>query len=292
MGQPRRERDRLSTLPTALLLRVLWHLSLPDLVLGVKPVSRTLYLHAVNLARQQALPLWLEEVQQTAMTRTRAAGGGGAPLAMSASTGIPALVVQTLAAEHEQEGEALPPSYAQAEESAPTKSPLSSASMSRELAVFDLFTATLAVSLSRLAASTLLMTGEDDALRIPKDARQDLFGHLQPKARCEDLVIAEGIRRGWIVVAGVHDSAPGRFSTIAAEDIRVDLKLREARLLLPFRSGSDDRSRSARTWRSVVSVARDSGDDLETVARRLVRQGDRAGVVRVEEADGRRRYEL
>lgn len=135
------------------------------------------------------------------------------------------------------------------------------------------------------------MTGEDDALRIPKDARQDLFSHLQPKARCEDLVIAEGIRRGWIV-GGVHDSAVGRFTTIGAEDIRVDLKLREARLLLPFRSGSDDRSRLARTWRSVVSVARDSGDDLETVARRLVRQGHHAGVVRVEEADGRRRYEL
>ncbi|GAA5972374.1 hypothetical protein JCM8115_001314 [Rhodotorula mucilaginosa] len=289
MGPPRQERDRLSTLPTALLLRVLSHLSLPDLVLGVKPISRTLYLHAVNLARQQALPLWLEEVQQSAMTRTRA-GGGGAPLARSALTGIPALVLQTPAVQHEQDGDFPPPSYAQAEQSAPTKSPLSS-STSRELAIFDLFTATLAVSLSRLAASTLLMTGEDDALRIPKDARQDLFSHLQPKARCEDLVIAEGIRRGWIV-GGVHDSAVGRFTTIGAEDIRVDPKLREARLLLPFRSGSDDRSRLARTWRSVVSVARDSGDDLETVARRLVRQGDHAGVVRVEEADGRRRYEL
>ncbi|KWU42024.1 hypothetical protein RHOSPDRAFT_36437 [Rhodotorula sp. JG-1b] len=289
MGQPRRERDRLSTLPTALLLRILSNLSLPDLVLGVKPISRTLYLHAINLARQQALPLWLEEVQHSAMTRTRA-GGGGAPLATSALTGIPALVLQTPAAQHEQDGEVPPPSYGQAEEGAPTKSP-SSSSTSRELAVFDLFTATLAVSLSRLAASTLLMTGEDEALRIPKDARQDLFGHLQPKARCEDLVIAEGICKGWIV-AGVRDSAAGRFSTIVAEDVRVDLKLREARLLLPFRSGSDDRSRSARTWRSVVSIARDSGDDLETVARRLVRQGDRAGVVRVEEADGRRRYEL
>lgn len=290
MGQPDHVRDCLSTLPTALLLRVLSHLSLPDLVLGVRPVSRALYLHAVNLARQQALPLWLEEVQQAAMTRTRASTGGGAPLATSALTGIPALVVQTPAAQYGQDGDAPPPSYAQAE-SAPTKSPLSSSTTSRELAVFDLFTATLAVSLARLAASTLLMTGEDDALRIPKDARQDLFGHLQPKARCEDLVIAEGIRKGWIV-AGVHDSEAGRFSTIAAEDVRVDLKLREARLLLPFRSGSDDRSRSARTWKSVVSIARDSGDDLETVARRLVRQGDGAGVVRVEEADGRRRYEL
>lgn len=283
--------DRLSSLPTALLLRVLSHLSLPDLVLGVKPVSRALYLPAMNLARQQALPLWLEEVRQAAVARSRGGGSSGAPLRLddaSALSGIPALIALRTAAAPEQGDDTLP-SYSL---SAAPPSPLESASSLRELAVFDLFTATLAISLSRLAASTLLLTGEDDALRIPKDARQDLFGHLQPKARCEDLVMAEGRRRGWIVDVASTVADLGTYSTVAAEDVRVDVKLREARLLLPFRSGSDDRSRSARTWRSIVAVARGSGDALESVARRLVREGDRAGVVRIEQGDGARRYEL
>ncbi|GAA5864191.1 hypothetical protein JCM3774_001252 [Rhodotorula dairenensis] len=283
--------DRFSSLPTALLLRILSNLSLPDLVLGVKPVSRALYLFAVNLARQQALPLWLEEVQH-ARSRggSSGGGGGGAPLRLATAwTGIPALVAQRTAAADAHGHEDTLPSYSHA---AAAPSPLGSASAPRELAVFDLFTATLAISLSRLAASTLLLTGEDDALRIPKDARQDLFGHLQPKARCEDLAIAEGRRRGWIVDVAPDVDYSGRYSTIAADDVRVDLKLREARLLLPFRSGSDDRSRSARTWRSIVAVERGSGDELDSVARRLVREGDRAGVIRIEQGDGRRRYEL
>ncbi|GAA5983812.1 hypothetical protein JCM10908_005936 [Rhodotorula pacifica] len=284
--------DRLSSLPTALLLRILSHLSLPDLVLGVKPVSRSLYLHAINLARQQALPLWLEEVERTATMRS-AAGRGGAPPARGARTGIAALVVQATHGHNAEEDDGLP-SYTQAAPSRP--SPLASSNnASRELVVFDLFVATLAQSLSRLAASTLLLTGEDDALRIPNDARQDLFGHLQPNARLEDLVVAEGRRRGWIVEPEEQEEAgreEGTFSTVLASDIRIDLKLREARLLLPFRSGSDDRSSAARSWRCIASIARRPEDELEDVARRLVREGDYAGVVRIEEGKGLRRYEL
>lgn len=288
-------RDRLSTLPTPLLLRVLATLELPDLVFGVKPASRTLYLHATSLARERALPLWLEQVRQA-----RRSGAPPSATRVSVHVTRPSTV-------HDETVDALP-SYA-AVPQAPE--PPLAGRLSRELAVFDLFVATLARSLARLSASTLLLTGEDDALRIPGDARQDLFGHLQPKAFCEDCLIAEGRRSGWIVEApderggsssdlrltvatsrgASRAASAGRFATVREDDVRVDLKLREARLLLLVHTTSDARSGNAATWKGVATVSRRPEDGIESVARRLAREAGQAGVVRIENGTGGRWYE-
>ncbi|BGP55865.1 hypothetical protein JCM8202_002290 [Rhodotorula sphaerocarpa] len=281
--------DRLSTLPTGLLLRILAELALPDLVLGVKPTSRTLYLPATSLARQQGLPLWLDEV---ARTRRRS----GAPPGSTALGSLLAHAIQPTA--DDTAGDGLP-SYSQA-----TEPPTPFKGRSREMAVFDLFVATLARSLSRLAASMLLLTGEDDVLRIPGDARLDLFGHLQPKARCEDVVIEEGRRTGWIVEPDPSRSessnsarenstrrSAGRYPTVLADDIRVDLKLRDARLLLPLRAADQSRTASGAPWRGVASVQRRTEDSIEAVARTLAEEGSQARVVRVEDGNGGHWYE-
>jgi len=251
--QATRTPPKLDALPSHLLLRILAHLALPDLVLALRPASRTLYVHAMSLARMQALPLWHDEMRAAAAAR----GGGGAPL----GSGPPSTDPPTYTAP--------PPT------SAHPSSPLTA--RTRELAVLDQFLVALSSSLARLGASALLFTSEDDALRlVPGEKRADLWNLLQPRARCEDLLAASlAAARASSAAAG---GAVGRdeAGAVRGEDVRVELKAREARALLPFRSAAGGRE----TWKGVASVARDSREPLEAVAERLSYELQRAAVQR------------
>lgn len=258
--QATRTPPKLDALPSHLLLRILAHLALPDLVLALRPASRTLYVHAMSLARMQALPLWHGELRAAAVAR----GGGGAPL----GSGPPSTDPLGAAA-------AAPTYTAPTPTSAHPSSPLTA--RTRELAVLDQFLVALSSSLARLGASALLFTSEDDALRlVPGEKRADLWNLLQPRARCEDLLAASlAAARASSAAAG---GAVGRdeAGAVRGEDVRVELKAREARALLPFRSAAGGRE----TWKGVASVARDSREPLEAVAERLSYELQRAAVQR------------
>ncbi|GAA5935870.1 hypothetical protein JCM3775_007351 [Rhodotorula graminis] len=264
---PARTPPKLDALPSHLLLRILAHLSLPDLVLALRPASRALYVHAMSLARMQGLPLWHDEVRAAAAQRAQ----GGAPLGSSDPLG---------AALQDPGADAAPsPAYTTAATATPTSSSSPLSTRSRELAVLDLFLVALSTSLARLGASSLLFTSEDDALRlVPGEKRADLWNLLQPRARCEDLLAASlaaaaAARAG----AGRGGQGAGRDAAgaVRGEDVRVELRAREARVLLPFRSGG-----GRETWKGVASVARDSSEPVEALVERLSYELERAAVQR------------
>ncbi|GAA5843591.1 hypothetical protein JCM9279_000801 [Rhodotorula babjevae] len=267
--QAARTSPKLDALPSHLLLRILAHLALPDLVLALRPACRALYVHAMSLARMQGLPLWHDEVRAAAAAR----GGGGAPHGSSSPSTDP-------------RGTAASPGYtapASPPPGASTPSPL--AARSRELAVLDQFLVALSTSLARLGASSLLFTSEDDALRlVPGEKRADLWNLLQPRARCEDLVAASLAAAAAARAGAAAGAAGSAADTVRGEDVRVELKAREARALLPFRSAAGGRE----TWKGVASVARAPNEALEAVAERLSYELQRAAVQR--RADGRSRW--
>ncbi|BGP25100.1 hypothetical protein JCM10295v2_004020 [Rhodotorula toruloides] len=271
-------RSRLESLPSHLLLRILSHLSLADLIFALRPASTTLFLHATSLAREQAYGLWVEEVKRAASNRRAAPPLSTDPLGRADEE-----------AGHGEDGQAAPPTYDRDPADGVTGATLSS--RIRELAVFDLFIVVLARSSYKLSASTLLFTNEDDALRIPSDVRQDLFGMMQPRARVEDLLIQLGRSRGWIVQGGSEAqsgkaSQAERLSGIVADDLRIDLKLRDVRMLLPCRG-----SGRGLVWRPIFGINRSEGDTLETLARCLALGMQMARVTRREDAVGLRWYE-
>ncbi|BGP02469.1 hypothetical protein RTBOTA2_003828 [Rhodotorula toruloides] len=270
-------RSLLESLPSHLLLRILSDLPLSDLIFGLRPASRTLFLHATSLAREQVYGIWVEEVQRAAMSRRGAPPASTDPLGRADE-----------AAGHIEDVETAPPTYEPDPGPSGTNSIFSS--RTRELAIFDLFIVVLARSSYKLSASTLLFTNEDDALRIPSDVRQDLFGMMQPRARVEDLLVQLGRGRGWIVQphfgAQAGKASEARLSGIVADDLRVDLKLREVRMLLPCRG-----SGRSLVWRPVFGSNRSEGDTLETLARRLALGMQSVRVTRREDATGLRWYE-
>ncbi|KAJ8294366.1 hypothetical protein OF846_002895 [Rhodotorula toruloides] len=271
-------RSLLESLPSNLLLRILSDLSLSDLIFALRPASWTLFLHATSLAREQAYGIWVEEVQRMASSRRGAPPPSTDPLERAEE-----------GAGHAEDSHAVPPSYDPDPGQSGTDTLLSS--RTRELAVFDLFIVALARSSYKLSASTLLFTNEDDALRIPSDVRQDLFGMMQPRARVEDLLIQLGRRRGWIVQASAgaqsdKTSEAARLSGIVADDLRVDLKLREVRMLLPCRG-----SGRGLVWRPVFGTNRSEGDTLETLARCLALGMQGVRVTRHEDATKLRWYQ-
>ncbi|BGP32562.1 hypothetical protein JCM10296v2_004343 [Rhodotorula toruloides] len=154
-------RSILESLPSHLLLRILSGLSLSDLIFALRPASRTLFLHATSLAREQAYGIWVEEVQRMASSRRGAPPPSTDPLGRADEAGG-----------HAGDVETAPPTYEPDPGSGDTGTLFSS--RTRELAIFDLFIVALARSSYKLSASTLLFTNEDDALRIPSDVRQDL----------------------------------------------------------------------------------------------------------------------
>ncbi|GAA6048618.1 hypothetical protein JCM3770_002059 [Rhodotorula araucariae] len=239
--------SRLECLPSHLLLRILGLVPLQDLLLAVRPASRTLFLHAMSIARAHVLPLWTDEVRSAARTRRGPAPSTdplGAGACLSAG------------------GDTLP-RYA-ARDSAAT-SPLGL--RTRELALLDQFAVSLAHSLAQLGTSSLLFTSGDDALRLlPREQRAALCGWMQLRARCEDLLVEELQRHPG---ASLHQ--------VDGADVRVELTRQQARVLLPVWSVSGG---TRVTWRGVVSLARDAEESLEALAGRLARELQREGLRR------------
>ncbi|GAA5862957.1 hypothetical protein JCM8547_003633 [Rhodosporidiobolus lusitaniae] len=256
----------LESLPTHLLLSILSLVPLPTLIFGVKPTSRTLYLLVCSLAREWALPLWEDEVRRAAASRGQALSTD--PLGVGGLAGGSTGDVLPLYDSH---------SARTAVDRLPTRS--------RELAVLDSFVVALARSSALLEASSLFSASNDSSALSAvwaggagggesSSPRSDLFGLMQPRARMEDLVIAEGGRRGLIEVEGVQGGqlveetraiGGGKPATVRAEDVRVELKPRQATLLLPFRSAS-----GRVIWKAAVELPRRAEDSLETVTGHLV----------------------
>ncbi|GAA5862923.1 hypothetical protein JCM8547_003622 [Rhodosporidiobolus lusitaniae] len=254
----------LESLPTHLLLSILSLVPLPTLIFDVKPTSRTLYLLVCSLAREWALPLWEDEVRRSAASRGQAPSTD--PLGVGGVAGGSA-------------GDTLPWNDSHSATTAVDRLP----TRSRELAVLDLFLVALARSSALLEASSLFSASNDSSALSAawtggagdsSSLRSDLFGLMQPKARVEDLVIVEGGRRGLIEVEGEHGGRReeekraagegGKPATVRAQDVRVELKPRQAALLLPFRSVS-----GRAVWKAVIEVPRRAEDPLETVAGHL-----------------------
>ncbi|GAA5967571.1 hypothetical protein JCM11641_005700 [Rhodosporidiobolus odoratus] len=250
--------SHLERLPMHLLLGILQHLSLPSLVFGVKATSIALHSAASSVVREWALPLWRVEVG-----RAKASRGGGAtstdPLGDQTDTGStspssPAgcgTIVDSTAAETNH----LPP-------------------RSRELAIFDLFIVSLARSSALLDASTLFSSANDSSALSAAwsgdtgSVRQDLFGLMQPRARCEDLVVREGRLRGLISLGEKREGKAGEMEwRIRAQDVQVEIKPKEVKLLLPFESSSG-RAGSV-VYKAVLTARRWQEDCLEVLAHRV-----------------------
>ncbi|GAA5999748.1 hypothetical protein JCM10207_005890 [Rhodosporidiobolus poonsookiae] len=260
----------LESLPTHLLLTILRHLPLHDLAFALKPSSRTLNLAAVAVAREWALPLWLSEVEAAARAR-------GAPHTASSSP-------LSEASAFDAGGDTLP-TYTTPQPPAQAQPPGPLSPRSRELAILDLFVVSLART-SRLLAMSSLFSAENDSSALSASwatqlggggVRDDLFGLLQPRARTEDLAIAEGRRQGLVERDAAGRNGPGQPGGVPADprcvvralDVRIELKPRTAAFLLPFPSSSG-RVGSA-VWKPVVEVSRrPAADSPETVARWLI----------------------
>ncbi|GAA5939624.1 hypothetical protein JCM10213_009144 [Rhodosporidiobolus nylandii] len=265
--------SRLERLPIHLLRAVLSQLPLSTVIYGVKPASRTLYTAANSVAREWAYSVWLTEVEMAARGEEASTDPlGGMEDGEMQGGGL---------------GDTLP-AYG-----APSTAtfPLSLPPRSRELAVFDLFLVALAQSSALLEAS-MLFSAENDSSALSAawaggagSIRQDLFVLLQPRARVEDLVVAEARRQrlvGAPVEAGAStgesSSVGAAQQTVQADDIRVELKTKEAKLLLPSQSSSG-RTGSV-VWKAVVTAPRRREDSLEVLAKRLCNGWQRVALAR------------
>jgi hypothetical protein len=147
----------------------------------------------------------------------------------------------------------------------------------REEEVYDIWIASQARYERDRSASYLLLDGGeefDDGDEWTRSFERDLFGFLQPRARCEDLLIERGKRDRWIEDAGTD---PDRSTNVEErerrnpnglkvqeKDVKVELKLKSARLLLPVLG-----SASKPVWKPVVEVNRLPDGSLEEVAYHL-----------------------
>ncbi|GAA5820768.1 hypothetical protein JCM11251_003150 [Rhodosporidiobolus azoricus] len=278
----------LERLPPHLLHQILHHLPLPTLIFSLKPVSRTLYSHALAVARPWALPLWREEVERALV------GGSTDPIGEE----LPA----------DGRWRASAPSHdlpAYSATDAPTAPP-SLPPRTRELAVFDLFLVSLARSSALLSASSLFSASNDSSAlsasfsfsganeSSSSSVRSDLFRLLQPRARAEDLVVGLGRDRGLVErergrgegAGGAWEKRRVGLGEVAADDIRVELKIRQAALLLPVKNAN-----GRVVWKMVVETPRRVQDGLECVARWLVDGLERVPLRRREDGRGGRWYE-
>ncbi|BGP16726.1 hypothetical protein JCM10213v2_004728 [Rhodosporidiobolus nylandii] len=256
--------SRLERLPIHLLRAVLSQLPLSTVIYGVKPASRTLYTAANSVAREWAYSVWLTEVEMAARGEEASTDPlGGMEDGEMQGGGL---------------GDTLP-AYG-----APSTAtfPLSLPPRSRELAVFDLFLVALAQSSALLEAS-MLFSAENDSSALSAawaggagSIRQDLFVLLQPRARVEDLVVAEARQAG--ASTGESSSVGAAQQTVQADDIRVELKTKEAKLLLPSQSSSG-RTGSV-VWKAVVTAPRRREDSLEVLAKRLCNGWQRVALAR------------
>ncbi|GAA6020860.1 hypothetical protein JCM11491_000007 [Sporobolomyces phaffii] len=260
-------------LPIHLLLDVLSHLSLATLVFTVKPTCTTLYLSvcAVTRARTTVRTKWANGIARNATGGTRRPSTTGI---LNASTRSSSRNVDNV-------------------EAARHRATLSS-SRTREERVFDRYIAALARYERDKAESFFLLEGgedvdDDDAgdgdAELKRSFERDLFGLSQPQARCEDLLIERGLTAGWIESqnedllddSGSHrDRARDR---IREDDVRIELKLKTARLLLPVLGFSEKP-----VWKAFVEVNRLADETLEEVAYHLVAEARRKSRSRIDDS--------
>lgn len=142
----------------------------------------------------------------------------------------------------------------------------------RERKVFDLFiVATIVVRVRRGESELMLLADEDEERGMME---KDLVGVLWPRARVEDLVLLIGRGEGWISIAEEGDGDGYR-----EEDVTVELGMKTAKVMLPFRSQGGGGNV---VKKGVVELARSRDETLENLAQRLAREMKRVRVRVVE----------
>jgi len=152
----------------------------------------------------------------------------------------------------------------------------------REEGVYDSFVASLARLERDRYESVLLFDGGEDVEDVSNlSFERDLFRFSQPKARVEDLLIERGRGEGWIEPINFYgiDGKGSRTSSgkVRAEDVKIELKLRSAKLLLPVLG-----SGSKPLWKAIVEVNRGEEDALEVVAMRIASEFRRCALRRID----------
>ncbi|GAA5844019.1 hypothetical protein JCM3766R1_004048 [Sporobolomyces carnicolor] len=239
-------------LPVHLQLKILSHVSLSTLVFSVKPACRSLRLAACAVARSDA------SVRRTWEHGLRQFG-----TVANASTSISSV----------DSGRAHDPTYTTYGSSGQL------GPRTREEQVFDVYIAFRARLERDRSESVLLLEGGEEVdgadAEWTRSFERDVFGFMQPKARCEDLVIERGKRQGWIDPtapsnpekkfyqdAGEEEAA--KTWQVRVEDVKVELKLKSAKLLLPVLGPS-----GKPVWKCVVEVGRLHDGTLEEVSYHL-----------------------
>ncbi|GAA6060095.1 hypothetical protein JCM10212_003503 [Sporobolomyces blumeae] len=267
-------RSPLLRLPIHLLFQVLSHAPLPTLVFSLKPTCRTLYLAACAEARGRpgSRSGWASGVQRAAKTTRLARPSSG--------------ILQTHAAPSTSR-----PLQEQVERGR-ARSEKVTLARTREEEIYDLYIACLARTEQNRFESVLLVDEATGGGVFDDDSgeggiERDMFNLMQPRARCEDLVIETGRRQGWIERAtdGRIDVKSSTGATINAQDVKVELGFRSAKLLLPM-AGSSSTSRPV--WKAAVEVPRSSTDTIEVLAARIAEAVRSKAIRRVGEGD---RYE-
>ncbi|GAA5947943.1 hypothetical protein JCM3765_007039 [Sporobolomyces pararoseus] len=239
-------------LPLHLLLQVLSNASLPTLVFTLKPVCRTLHLVASAVTRSRP------SLQKKWETRLRAIHGPTASTGFLASNSV------------------TNPGNDMSEEVGKRM-----VRRTREEEIYDIWIAALARYHQRRNESYLLLNGGeevnvDDEEEWSKSFEGDLLGFMQRKARCEDLVIEQGRKAGWIEddIVGLEDGKrvrkeleAGTGTRVRQGDVRVEISLKAGKLLLPV-VGTGLRP----VWKVATEVQRLPDGSLEELAHRLSKE--------------------
>ncbi|GAA5920513.1 hypothetical protein JCM1841_003456 [Sporobolomyces salmonicolor] len=289
-------------LPLDLLLSILSRLGLPALVFSVKPACRMLRLAASVVARRRedVRSGWAAGLRRAATAQNRRATTTGVAVWPRATGGEPSYERPAAACA------GAPPAWERRR-----ADPLRVV-RTREEAVLDTYVAGLARVALRSEESSLLVPAADACEHeygtgpaSDPTLERDVFAFLQPKARCEDLVIDRGRTDRVVVDAGVVEgratgprssSGCGRIgggpveAVVRAANVRVELKPRSARLLLPLRSSRS--TTGTVVWKGVAQVQRGEADGLEETAAALSAELRGVRLRRREDEEGRSWYEL
>lgn len=144
----------------------------------------------------------------------------------------------------------------------------------RETRVLDLFIAAAVRTQMEKYDSELFMSSEGyagissdfggESTAGEGDTTTDLFALHQPRARLEDLVLAEAWQSHLVASSQATTSQAQRSSTIQASSVAIDLRRRSAGLRLPAASSSYG------ALRTVLEVPRRAGESLEDTAHAIV----------------------
>lgn len=230
-------RKTLTTLPLAVLLRILSQIPAHDLHLRVRRVNRALYLPSMHLLRQHFLPFYAEKVRFPFTSDPMGERDPRGQSATIATAGEPVLP-----------------------------------SIWRETRVLDLFIARTVIQLaltdeSPLHIAALPNLSDGDAEDLLDISTRDLFDLQQPQARTEDLFVTRGESQGVVTRDSVPSGSGWDASRIRAQDVGIRFALRKVSLALPFAAST----RGGTVPKAVAEVARARDDTLEVTVDRLIR---------------------